>query len=241
LVAVASACQSIGTEQMYRYLVLGVYRSGSTRLFNIIKDLLAERCGGSEHVRAVHRGNPPEAYAEMRLPGAMVLKEHELTAEGVELAQAAGVSVVGTIRDPVEAVVSLMSTFDWTTDTAIAGVGNAMSTLELFGQHITLVRYATATAERPRVMQGLLGAVGLECGWWTARRLCERYSHQEMAAATASLVLSETDRWDPATLFHPGHVGTPHRVVGEELAALTARVQAEGLADRYAALLVRAL
>jgi hypothetical protein len=171
----------------------------------------------------------------------MVLKEHELTAEGVELAQAAGVSVVGTIRDPVEAVVSLMSTFDWTTDTAIAGVGNAMSTLELFGQHITLVRYATATAERPRVMQGLLGAVGLECGWWTARRLCERYSHQEMAAATASLVLSETDRWDPATLFHPGHVGTPHRVVGEELAALTARVQAEGLADRYAALLVRAL
>jgi hypothetical protein len=210
-------------------------------LFNIIKDLLAERCGGSEHVRAVHRGNPPEAYAEMRLPGAMVLKEHELTAEGVELAQAAGVSVVGTIRDPVEAVVSLMSTFDWTTDTAIAGVGNAMSTLELFGQHITLVRYATATAERPRVMQGLLGAVGLECGWWTARRLCERYSHQEMAAATASLVLSETDRWDPATLFHPGHVGTPHRVVGEELAALTARVQAEGLADRYAALLVRAL
>jgi hypothetical protein len=224
-----------------RYLVLGVYRSGSTRLFNIIKDLLAERCGGSEHVRAVHRGNPPEAYAEMRLPGAMVLKEHELTAEGVELAQAAGVSVVGTIRDPVEAVVSLMSTFDWTTDTAIAGVGNAMSTLELFGQHITLVRYATATAERPRVMQGLLGAVGLECGWWTARRLCERYSHQEMAAATASLVLSETDRWDPATLFHPGHVGTPHRVVGEELAALTARVQAEGLADRYAALLVRAL
>lgn len=239
--AVASACQSIGTEQMYRYLVLGVYRSGSTRLFNIIKDLLAERCGGSEHVRAVHRGNPPEAYAEMRLPGAMVLKEHELTAEGVELAQAAGVSVVGTIRDPVEAVVSLMSTFDWTTDTAIAGVGNAMSTLELFGQHITLVRYATATAERPRVMQGLLGAVGLECGWWTARRLCERYSHQEMAAATASLVLSETDRWDPATLFHPGHVGTPHRVVGEELAALTARVQAEGLADRYAALLVRAL
>jgi hypothetical protein len=226
---------------MYRYLVLGVYRSGSTRLFNIIKDLLAERCGGSEHVRAVHRGNPPEAYAEMRLPGAMVLKEHELTAEGVELAQAAGVSVVGTIRDPVEAVVSLMSTFDWTTDTAIAGVGNAMSTLELFGQHITLVRYATATAERPRVMQGLLGAVGLECGWWTARRLCERYSHQEMAAATASLVLSETDRWDPATLFHPGHVGTPHRVVGEELAALTARVQAEGLADRYAALLVRAL
>lgn len=226
---------------MNRYLVLGVYRSGSTRLFNIIKDLLAERCGGSEHVRAVHRGNPPEAYAEMRLPGAMVLKEHELTAEGVELAQAAGVSVVGTIRDPVEAVVSLMSTFDWTTDTAIAGVGNAMSTLELFGQHITLVRYATATAERPRVMQGLLGAVGLECGWWTARRLCERYSHQEMAAATASLVLSETDRWDPATLFHPGHVGTPHRVVGEELAALTARVQAEGLADRYAALLVRAL
>jgi hypothetical protein len=226
---------------MYRYLVLGVYRSGSTRLFNIIKDLLAERCGGSEHVRAVHRGNPPEAYAEMRLPGAMVLKEHELTAEGVELAQAAGVSVVGTIRDPVEAVVSLMSTFDWTTDTAIAGVGNAMSTFELFGQHITLVRYATATAERPRVMQGLLGAVGLECGWWTARRLCERYSHQEMAAATASLVLSETDRWDPATLFHPGHVGTPHRVVGEELAALTARVQAEGLADRYAALLVRAL
>ncbi len=226
---------------MNRYLVLGVYRSGSTRLFNIIKDLLAERCGGSEHVRAVHRGNPPEAYAEMRIPGAMVLKEHELTAEGVELAQAAGISVVGTIRDPVEAVVSLMSTFDWTTDTAIAGVGNAMSTLELFGQPITLVRYATATTERPRVMQSMLGAVGLECGWWSARRLCERYSHQEMAAATSSLVLSDTDRWDPSTLFHPGHVGTPHRVVGDELAALAARVQAEGLADRYAALLGRAL
>ena len=226
--------------KMNRYLVLGVYRSGSTRLFNILKDLLAERCGGPEHVRAVHRGNAPEAYAEMQLPGAMVLKEHELTAEAVELAHAAGVTVVGTIRDPVEAVVSLMSTFEWAPDVAIAGVSNAMSTLELFGQQITLVRYGTATTERPGAMQDLLGAVGLECGWWTARTLCHRYSHQEMAAATASLVLSDTDRWDPATLFHPGHVGTPHRVVGAELVALAERVRAEGLADRYAALLEQA-
>lgn len=133
-------------------------------------------------MHAVHRGNAPGAYAEMRLPGAMVLKEHELTAKGVEVAQAAGISVVGTIRDPVETVVRLVSTFGWTTDAAIAGVGNAMSTLELFGQQITLVRYATVTTERPRVTQGLLGAVGLKYGWWTARSMGERYSHADDTA-----------------------------------------------------------
>lgn len=209
-------------------------------MLNILKDLLAERCGGPDQVRAVHRGIAPEAYAEMRLPGAMVLKEHELTAEAVELAEAFDVAVVGTIREPTEAIASLVSTFGWSVEAAVAGVGRAMATLELFGDGIVLIRYDSMITERPRSMQALLGTLGLDCGWWQARELCLRYSHRRMTKATASLDLPDGHRWDPETLFHPGHVGTPHQVRGEEPKSLEARVHGEGLHERYEALLSRA-
>jgi hypothetical protein len=217
---------------------MGMYRSGTTRLYNVIREALAATRGD-----AVMTGHFPDAGDLERMleaPGPCVFKDHEPTAPVVERIVTGDLLAVGSVRPPLEAMISFAATFDWAIDEIVSHLEASVQALERLGGDIVLVPYAEAISGNWLVIRRTLGRLGLDVSIGRAAVLAHRWSrHRGIASSRAPGRRAGREPFDPETLFHPNHVGgrRGRQVDPEVRRQLEAAVVERDLAARVARLI----
>lgn len=208
---------------------LGLPRSGSTWVYNLARQLLGHRypdgpiaCGFSDDCAALssRRSRPVRCF---------LLKAHNPHGNLRALLSSAHVRLVMSIRDPRDAVASMMQSFRLPFDQAAGAVyTSAKAIVDAASCSLyLLLRYEDrfpgdlATVQRVNAL--------LEC---EADASIVRKIHEELTKARVAEKLRELGRqgafrpapalatWDPQTQWHPGHLGDGR--VGKYVDVLTA-------------------
>jgi hypothetical protein len=216
-----------------RILITGLLRTGSTRLYNIAREALLAR---HAEARVGHFTDVADLERTLSSPGPLLFKEHMLTASIQERVLDGDVVAVATLREPLPALVSLCSTFQWPAQVAVRETDRALVSLEEIAEAAKIYTYRSATDGNPAMVRRILTDAGLPAGWAESARLAHRWGRRNAEKHSTQIAGRETGRWDAETLFHPGHVGGARTVDERTLAALTEAVRTHSLDQRVAAL-----
>ena len=192
-------------------------RSGSTRLFNLMREVLL---ASHPSARAAHYSDVELLERALEDPAPGIFKEHVLSDVVIERVLSDDVRAVATLREPVAAMVSLCAMFQWTPDVAADVTDRALTSLERIADVARIYTYETATDYRPAVIQGVLADAGLASSWREASRLSYRWSRRNARKHSEALLRAGGGTHDEVTLFHPGHVGPARSVDPATLATL---------------------
>ncbi|MFL5844062.1 MAG: hypothetical protein ACJ762_05150 [Solirubrobacteraceae bacterium] len=213
-----------------RILVAGMFRSGSTRLYNLLREAAAEQVGSP--VRAGFPGSDAELERVLALPTPCVVKSHILTDKIVDEIRSGRVTAVATIREPMPALVSMCEALSYSPESAAAQMDQALQWLERIAEAAAIVPYETAVSQRSGDVRRVTRAAGLSIGRRSARRLGRRWDR----ALGVELSDAAAQPFDPVTLFHPNHVGAPRGLGLPGHATLVAEVERRRLDARFGAL-----
>ena len=216
-----------------RIVVTGMYRSGSTRLFNVIREALLSRY---PLARAAHFGQMDLLEQALEDPAPGIFKEHVLSEAVIEKVRSGEVQAVATVREPVAAMVSLCSTFEFTADVAANLINETLTSLERIAEVAKIYTYETATDYRPTVIRGVLSDVDLVTNWREVSRLSYRWGRRNARKHSDTLLRRGDDTYDPVTLFHPGHIGPARGVDATTLTDLRQASERLRMTPRIAAL-----
>jgi hypothetical protein len=209
-------------------LCAGLYSSGSTWLFNAVADLLRCAASASPDTGGMPSASTPATVAQFyadsmdgfpefaELPDFLVVKTHLAGPSLRFLARFAGGPLLITVRDPRDAVASLMARFDQRFERALRAVERAaacMVDLAAIGRP-RILRYEdrffdrtdtfTALAEclRIKVSQAAVEEVRRSLSRDAVRAKIEEFTREGVFGSNPS-----PDNYDPKTQWHPGHVG----------------------------------
>lgn len=195
---------------------LGLPRSGSTWLYNVARELLGRRypegpiaCGFSDDFTAPQSKGP-------RPVRCFLIKAHNPNARFRALLNSTGVRLLMSIRDPRDAVVSLMQSFRLPFRDAAGAVYSSARALAQTAQCRPglLLRYEDGFPNHVATVQRIGEALGC-----TDEAPVLRKIHEELSAARVSERVRELGRrgafrpapafatWDPQTQWHPDHLG----------------------------------
>lgn len=90
-----------------RIMITGMYRSGSTRLYYVLREALLKR---HPDARCQHFGACDLFDEALAITGPGIIKEHTFSDRVVERVRSGDLQAVATIRDPVTTMVSLCAT-----------------------------------------------------------------------------------------------------------------------------------
>ncbi|HVM15038.1 MAG TPA: hypothetical protein VM287_12025 [Egibacteraceae bacterium] len=220
-----------------RILITGMLRSGSTRLYNLMREALLVRYPSA---RAAHYGDVELLERALEDPSPGIFKEHVLSEAVIQRVHSEEVQAVATLRDPVAAMVSLCATFEWSPNVAADVTDRALTSLERIADIAKMYTYETATDYRPAAIRGVLADVGLASTWPEASRLSYRWSRRNGRKHSETLLRTGRRTYDPVTLFHPGHVGPARAVDATTRAALREASERVHMSTRIARLQSRA-
>ena len=203
-------------------LCAGLPRSASTWLFNAVADLLRSSAGAapddaSATVEQFH-AESMDAFPELReLPDYLVVKTHLAPPSMRLLWRIAEGPVLITVREPRDAVASLMSAFSFTFDAAFKVVESAaacMVELALLGTPLIL-RYEDRFFDREETMATLALHLGAAVSTDSAAEIFNSLSREAVATKIEDLTQqgvfgpdATSERFDPQTQWHPGHLGS---------------------------------
>lgn len=194
---------------------LGLPRSGSTWVYNVARELLAWRypegpiaCGFSDDFAGL---------SSKRLPvRCLVLKAHNPQGDFRALLSSARVHLIISIRDPRDAVASMMQSFSLPFHEAASAVymsAKAIANAASYGHHL-LLRYEDGFPDDLVTVQRMNAAFGCGADASVVRRIHEALSKARVADKLRELGRQGTFRtapalsaWDPETHWHPGHLG----------------------------------
>jgi hypothetical protein len=188
-----------------RILVMGMYRSGTTRLYNIVREALL-----TAHGDALMTGHHREADLERMLEASApcVFKDHEPTARVVDRIVTGDLVAVGAVRQPLDAMVSFAATFSWPVDEIITRVDASVQSMEQLHGHIAVLRYADVTSGNPLVIRRILRLLSIDASIPRAAVLACHWSRRRgFSLSRDPGRQADGTSWDPVTLFHPNHVG----------------------------------
>jgi sulfotransferase family protein len=195
---------------------LGLPRSGSTWLYNVARELLGRRypegpiaCGFSDDFTA------PQSTGA-RPVRCFLIKAHNPTAHFRALLGSTSARLLISIRDPRDAVASLMQSFRLTFHDAAGAVYSSAKTLAEMARcrHDLLLRYEDGFTDDIAAVQRIGEALGCTDEAPILRRI-----HHELSRAGVSEKIRELGRrgafrpepafttWDPQTQWHPAHLG----------------------------------
>lgn len=196
-------------------IAAGLYGSGSTWAFNAIRLMLEATPG----LAPVHAGFA-DALAEMpepeAAPGSVVIKTHRPDRAMRMFARATAAPVVLTIRDPRDAIVSMMQRFRTEFSAMRPGiVASAHLVIGLAAQRPTLVlRYEDGFTRSEATLHRIGAFLGLRPDAERIAAIAAALTPEQVAADIAAM--SAEGRFgatpdplvaDPVTQWHPGHVG----------------------------------
>jgi Sulfotransferase domain len=225
-------------ERCLVFLCAGLKSSGSTWLYNAVVQLVEDDHRRSR--RKQQRTGLLRFYADgMRdfPPGAeqasaLVIKTH-IPSHSLEfLTRFARGSVLITVREPRDAVASLMQRFDHRFEACLKEVAaNASRMVDLFQSGEALVfRYEDRFYDRPETLDEIARHLHLKTSRFALQRtfasLTAPNIEKRILSLSARGAFGETptpDSFDPKTHWHPGHVGD--RLIGKYAAVLTPKMQ----------------
>ena len=218
-------------------VITGMLRSGSTRIYNVMREALLVRYPSA---RAGHYGDVELLERALGDPSPGIFKEHVLSEAVIRRVHSEEVQAVATLRDPVVAMASLCATFEWSADVAVDVTDRALTSLERIADIAKIYTYETATDYRPAVIRGVLADIGLVATWPEASRLSYRWRRRNGRKHSEILLRTSRRTYDPVTLFHPGHVGPARAVDARTLASLHEASERVQMSTRIARLQSRA-
>jgi hypothetical protein len=208
---------------------LGLPRSGSTWVYNVARELLRRRypegpiaCGFSDDwaaaVGAV-RSRPVRCF---------LIKAHTPKGNLGELLDPPGAHLIVSIRDPRDAVASLMQSFRLPFNAAAAAVYSSAKSIAETARRCRhlLLRYEDRFSEDVLTVQCIAEALGCKEEAPALREI-----HQDLSRARVSEKIRDLARrgafrpisafatWDPGTQWHPHHLGDGR--IGKYADALT--------------------
>jgi hypothetical protein len=189
----------------------GLFSSGSTWAFNVLRAVLQRRLGadGYSSLYADLLADPVLASGKPT-----VIKCHQPSAGLAALLGLLKAPVALTIRDPRDAVASLVQRFDQPVETAIAQVARSAFALAHLHDRVpaTVLRYEdgfSGSADAVRQLADLADAAlpsrDLEViGRALSATAVKAFIDRRVRAITTA---SPADQWDAATHWHPNHLG----------------------------------
>ena len=212
-----------------RVVCLGLPRSGSTWVYNVARELLGRRypagpiaCGFSDDLAAL-------GAIQSRPVRCFLVKAHNPRGELRALLGSTNVRLLISIRDPRDAVASLMQSFRLAFHEAACAVySSARAVAEIArSHHHLLLRYEDGFPNDVATVERICDALGC-----TEEAPVLSGIHHELSRAGVSQRIGELGRrgvfkpapafatWDPKTQWHPDHLGDGR--VGKYAEVLTA-------------------
>lgn len=213
-----------------RFIVAGMYRSGSTKLFNILRSALENQ---NFVLRSGHYPVMQDFVDVAKKEGAFLLKQHELPDEIISLIRQGDISVVLTIRNPMEALVSLCSAFGYSPEEAVSATENAILSAEQVCEFAHVFHYKTATSSNPLTIRRYLGLLEISASPFELARLSYQYNKRNSRSISKSVPGTSRTSWDEETLFHPGHISGERRVDKETMNVLKAAISDRKFVERF--------
>jgi len=197
--------------------VAGMYRSGSTFAFNVVRESLAS----AGHVVARVTASMPEDLPEA--PVDVIIKSHVLDEHCTKLIIDGAMRCVCTYRKPEDAIASSMRAFDFSLDRALIDMGHCLLWHRAVAPYSLNVAYdeidRDPLAAIHRIQRWLLGTSRSS----EAEALKQRYDKAEVKKRYDALAFAEGmthvgfSYFDSTTLFHRRHVSSVVSVRGADV------------------------
>ncbi len=212
-------------------LCAGVKSSGSTWLFNVAIRILKETGVKPAAFYADNLVMFPEGAGRA---SHLVIKTHEPSKALLLVAELGRGPVFLTIRDPRDAIASLMLRFGHSFEGALKDVAGEAARMVELSRLIAMptLRYEDAFFDKQATVGRIAARIGVRLSATAAKRIHTALSRECVARDIAALTAkgrfgadAHPDNFDPATHWHPGHVGDAR--VGKFESVLTRAQQGE--------------
>jgi hypothetical protein len=212
-----------------------MYRSGSTRLFNLLREVASRNF---ENYVSGHPGEEGELIRWVNEYPNWVAKEHQISPAIHSAINNGDIRTFGTIREPIDCLISAHTTFGWGTETCAELVNQSLDTILSVKEQAILLSYEDNLALNAFGLQQFVKIADLHCGAHTAQWLILRYRRsrvQRLSKKTPAL-----GHWDPVTLIHPNHVATRPKPSIEVLNQFREAVEVRRMNSKYLELSAKA-
>lgn len=201
-------------------VALGSYSSGSTWIFNVIRSIISNISTNSV---SFYCDNSSEALKKLSgNPDHVVIKSHSLDQDFFNLIRVSGAKIVVSTRDPRDSYVSLSQRFGYTDTVLIDQISRSFTVSALARADLDCLTfiYEEGFTEDPQSIDRIAEHLGITLNDTERDAIFARHSRASVKSAVKQLEEQGHDaHWfDPATLWHPGHVGDGQ--VGKWLDAL---------------------
>jgi hypothetical protein len=219
-------------------LCAGLKSSGSTWLYNVVIRLLKESSRGSKRQVAAFYADRvalfPKGSERARY---LVVKSHVPSEPLLFVTRLTRGSIFLTIREPRDSVVSLMQRFHFPFDAALKDVAEEAARIVEFSRarDVVLFRYEERFHEDPQTIAGVADLLGVRVSKAVRQKFFTSLTPQSVRRTIGALKARGTfgaaprpEHFDPATHWHPGHVGDGR--IAKYAEFLSAAQQAEVIA-----------
>jgi hypothetical protein len=200
-------------ERPIRVLAAGMVGSGSTFLYNVLREILSS--GQSQPAVATYSDEWNPLFA---MHPRLVLKSHWGIRALTPQAERGLLKPVVSVRHPGDCVCSDMERFGYTFDYALQRVALSLAFCERLRtlQETMLFRYEDGFASSGRTAPGLAQLLGLRLPSEKLAEISSKYSAASVKAYAAGLDSvpglmagrdNPADAWCPTTQIHRGHIG----------------------------------
>ncbi len=218
-------------------LCAGLKSSGSTWLYNVVNRLLKEAGGADSAVAGFYADKVahfPKGTEQARY---LVVKSHVPSEPLLFVTRLTRGPIFLTIREPRDSVVSLMQRFHYTFDAALKDVAEEAERIVEFSRarDVIVFRYEDCFYEDQQTIAEVAALIGVRVPKAARRRIYAALTPDAVKRKIRTLkargrfgVAPKPEHFDPATHWHPGHVGDGR--MGKYAEFLSTQQQAEVMA-----------
>jgi len=199
-------------NQNPRFIIAGMYRSGSTKVFNVFRDALQVQY---PFLKSGHVAEDHDLDKFVTQNGPFLFKKHKFSSTVTSIVKSGEVVAIITIRDPLETMVSLCSTFSFSPQEAIRETELSISCAEAVSHYAHILDYKIASSSNPFTIRKYLKSAGVQVSVIQVIQLSFKWNKRNSRARSRLVQGSSRFDWDPETLFHPNHIGGKRMVDNE--------------------------
>jgi hypothetical protein len=199
-------------------LCLGLKSSGSTWLFNAVAGILRHATRGrrNRNVVALYADDFSMLPERAALASTLVVKSHEPSDALMFLARFARAKILVSVREPRDAVASLMLRFHHAFEPTLKDMERQSASVARWTsrQNAAVFRYENLFFEDRGTIDRLAAVLGAKISAAAGNRLFRSLERERVRKKIATLAEKGKfgsrpgpDSFDPVTHWHPGHVG----------------------------------
>jgi len=195
-------------------LCVGLKSSGSTWLYNVVIQLLKEKYRGG--VTAFYADKYAMFPPDTERARVMVIKAHEPTKGMVYLARVTRGQIFLTLREPRDAIASLMQRFEHTFESAMSETERQSKRIAELDSEEDMItyRYEDGFFDRFETIGEIAHALGIKASKTTRERIYRSLTRDSVRQQIGKFKKTgkfgkkpDFNSFDRETQWHPGHVG----------------------------------